>query len=650
MIKLGLKGDTSNSISRDFNDNDKTILRNNSIDIIKFSGVTSENVLDICHENPHLNIMSLNTGVTASSSITLGITGGNYWNLSAGNDFHIGRNNTEIMTFSNNHNIGVGVTNPEYSLDIAGAMQIGQDLVIQGNVFIKGTAPDHAEKGNIWIVSDTNDIYNDYSGNVGIGITNPSSKLDVVGDINTSTDYNINGTQVLSSTTLGSNIINSSLTSVGTLEELTVNGDVTISSHINIGSTKTYISNFNESMIFFTNETSRLKIYQNGNVGIGTDNPLYLLDVFGDINTLTDYNINGTQVLSTTTLGSSVINSSLTSVGTLNTLNVTGDIDTLTDYNINGTQVLSSNSLGIGITNSSLTSVGTLSTLNVSSNIGIGITTPSINLAIGKNDSGLDYDIIEDELQFFIKGQEIMKIDENSNLIMNNGSVSNNSIHIGLANASIANGGNLLLYGSNGNGDTSMWRLSTGGSDATSKYDTQRLIFTEGGTERMTIESGGNVLINNDLSVTGNITGKITKSYFMSGLNVSQSILNNTPTRILWNTSVHTTADITESSGIITFETDGLYMIEYKLVWTSINGTGIRSCFSNLTDSITRGSEIINSFTQKITHCKCFTYNATATDTLDLFVKQTSGTSINLSGTFADEYTYISITRLGEKV
>ncbi|PJE51911.1 hypothetical protein COV27_01150, partial [candidate division WWE3 bacterium CG10_big_fil_rev_8_21_14_0_10_39_14] len=62
-----------------------------------------------------------------------------------------------------------------------------------------------------------------------------------------------------------------------------------------------------------------------GNVGIGTTNPSYALNVAGSANLTTGnaYYINGASVLNATTLGTGVLTSSLTTVGALNSGSIT---------------------------------------------------------------------------------------------------------------------------------------------------------------------------------------------------------------------------------------------------------------------------------------------------------------------------------------
>ena len=78
---------------------------------------------------------------------------------------------------------------------------------------------------------NTNNLYV-AGGKVGIGNVIPAQPLDVTGNIATSTAYYVGGNSVLSSTTLGGGVVNSGLTSVGTLSTLTVSGAVVFNSSL----------------------------------------------------------------------------------------------------------------------------------------------------------------------------------------------------------------------------------------------------------------------------------------------------------------------------------------------------------------------------------------------------------------------------------
>lgn len=114
------------------------------------------------------------------------------------------------------------------------------------------------------------------------------------------------------------------------------------------GLTFDYITNFltvsggldvNNSKLFVNSTTGR--------VGIGTNNPSYTLDVFGDIDSIGGvYRINGTTVLSSNTLGSNIINSSLQTLGTLSSLTVSGSAT------FQGTTTVSNNFYANSITSS----------------------------------------------------------------------------------------------------------------------------------------------------------------------------------------------------------------------------------------------------------------------------------------------------------
>lgn len=124
----------------------------------------------------------------------------------------------------------------------------------------------------------TNLLFLDQSNSrVGINDATPSYALDVTGDINSTTEYRVGGTSVLSGTTLGSGVVNSSLTTLGTLTALTINSaTVTLSQDTNFVISGG-VNGFSIDGTTFSVDGT------NNRVGIGTSAPTAALDVVGSI-------------------------------------------------------------------------------------------------------------------------------------------------------------------------------------------------------------------------------------------------------------------------------------------------------------------------------------------------------------------------------
>ncbi|MFC1683435.1 hypothetical protein ACFL0G_04440 [Candidatus Zixiibacteriota bacterium] len=88
--------------------------------------------------------------------------------------------------------VGIGTSSPLTELDVTGSVNAttyyGDGSNLTG---ISGTTD------NDWTISG-NDIYSSVSGNVGIGTSSPSARLDVSGEVNTDSVYQIDGNTVLS--------------------------------------------------------------------------------------------------------------------------------------------------------------------------------------------------------------------------------------------------------------------------------------------------------------------------------------------------------------------------------------------------------------------------------------------------------------------
>ena len=218
----------------------------------------------------------------------------------------------ELMRFSTNGNIGIGLNNPSYKLDVAGDINFTGTLYQNGSPFSSGGG------SSLWSLNGNKIYYN--NGYVGIGLDNPLYNLDVTGDINFTGTLYQNGSPFSSGGgsslwSLNGNKIyyNNGNVGIGTNNpqtNLDVASTIRITGGNNEGGQLTFMDSDDEggweldnygatgeeSLRFFrdkgyNNIFDALLLTNSGNVGIGINSPIHKLDVAGKIG------INGTQVL-----------------------------------------------------------------------------------------------------------------------------------------------------------------------------------------------------------------------------------------------------------------------------------------------------------------------------------------------------------------
>ena len=255
----------------------------------------------------NLSVASFSSGiatVTSSISISSNTTNQNQYLTYApaiGSTTGLGVTSNLVFNQSTG-NLGIGTTNPTSSLDVDGngkfsgiitasafyGSGIGLTGLVSNEVIdinnnqlhypilspvTSGTVPNFS-------VSSSSIVFNPANSYLGIGTTNPTSRLTVQGDglfagIVTATSFSGDGS-LLTGVTAASVI---SISSNTTNQNQYLTYAPAIGSTTGLGVTSNLV--FNQST---------------GNLGIGTTNPTSSLDVIGDINTSTDIKINGQSI------------------------------------------------------------------------------------------------------------------------------------------------------------------------------------------------------------------------------------------------------------------------------------------------------------------------------------------------------------------
>lgn len=212
--------------------------------------------------------------------------GTDWWNvgmLATGNNtFNIGQNGGAMMSILVNGNVGIGTTSPTQKLEVFGNIKLadgGQWNIIGALNQSLGiyASPNNLSEGIIFSTDNgtTAEMFIQDGGNVGIGTTNPTRKLEVIGDI--------------FSNFVG---INSNVTGLGgdifTCNDSDLNNLFDVFGNINSENYNVGIGDWQEAAGYPSLTINRFySIFKNGNVGIGTSSPSTNLEVVGTLSSVT---------------------------------------------------------------------------------------------------------------------------------------------------------------------------------------------------------------------------------------------------------------------------------------------------------------------------------------------------------------------------
>ncbi len=232
-----------------------------------------------------------NSGVLGAAAVPIGLPSG-----TSGYTLRYDGSNwvSNSTIFNNGTNVGIGTTNPgtrltvvgsgNYSID-AGNYRVGNvaapfsDLDAVNKSYLDSAISSATSSITLWGGSTAGNIWSLASGNVGIGTTNPTRKL----TIGVSSGYDgvyINADSTSAYPTLTLNRI-SNVRASQTVYSTSGTTDWATGIMYNSGSANSLFSISTDSTL----ANSKLVINSSGNVGIGTTNPSYPLDISGAIRT-----------------------------------------------------------------------------------------------------------------------------------------------------------------------------------------------------------------------------------------------------------------------------------------------------------------------------------------------------------------------------
>jgi hypothetical protein len=394
--------------------------------------------------------------------------GGNAYVWNYENDPVIfGTNATERMRIDSSGNVGIGTSSPGAPLEVVGRAYATSVLIRNsGGTPSLGTGPElySPASGTLAIATATAERMRiDSSGNVGIGTSSPDAKLHVQSSVF------------------------SPLTN-----ERTTSGYVSLDLYNSFDDTLQRISDVNGSLVFQqgkTSPTERMRIDSSGNVGVGTSSPEAILHVEG------------------TSGGGAMQIGRDTGASQYQYINFGGNTAGDPAWQLGR----SPSTGGVGGANNfyfyDLDNSATRLVITTSGNVGIGTSSPSAKLEVNGN--------------AVIDGT----------MIVDNGTVSSNNLSVGTTvNNSGTNYGTISVNGGSYSGlylmtnDTARFSIFQN-STAVTRLNTLGawpLALGTNDTERMRIDSSGNVLVGKtsssvstvgaELNASGNIRGTVNGS------------------------------------------------------------------------------------------------------------------------------------------